>query len=109
MRAQSEIPSQREDRSRHPQGLEPMNITIGNKPPKGICGSGLLIIVATLFEHGIIDQQGKFNRGLKTPRIRQGRSGYEYVLAWKDEIQGESDIVINEADIDNFNGILLDK
>lgn len=91
-----------EDFSLNPQSLEPMNITIGNKSPKGICGSGLLIIVATLFEHGIIDQQGKFNRGLKTPRIRQGRSGYEYVLAWKDEIRGESDIVINEADIDNF-------
>ncbi len=91
-----------EDFSLNPQSLEPMNITIGNKSPKGICGSGLLIIVATLFEHGIIDQRGKFNRGLKTPRIRQGRSGYEYVLAWKDEIRGESDIVINEADIDNF-------
>ncbi|MGB9498118.1 MAG: ASKHA domain-containing protein [Dissulfuribacterales bacterium] len=91
-----------EDFSINPRTFEPMNITIGNKPPGGICGSGLLIIVATLFEHGVIDPRGKFNRDLRTPRIRQGKSGYEYVLAWKDEIRGESDIVINEADIDNF-------
>jgi uncharacterized 2Fe-2S/4Fe-4S cluster protein (DUF4445 family) len=91
-----------EDFSLNPQTLEPMNLTIGNKAPKGICGSGLIIIVATLFEHGIIDQRGKFLRNIDTPRIREGANGFEYVLAWKDEVGGGSDIVINEVDIDNF-------
>jgi uncharacterized 2Fe-2S/4Fe-4S cluster protein (DUF4445 family) len=91
-----------EDFSLNPATFEPMNITIGNKPPIGICGSGLLVIVATLFEYGVIDRQGKFNRELDTPRIREGRSGYEYVLSWKDEAGDDSDIVINEVDIDNF-------
>ena len=91
-----------EDFSINPATYEPMNIAIGNKPPIGICGSGLLVIVATLFEFGVIDRQGKFNRELDTDRIREGRSGYEYVLTWEEEAGGDSDIVINEVDIENF-------
>jgi uncharacterized 2Fe-2S/4Fe-4S cluster protein (DUF4445 family) len=89
------------DFSLNPETLEPMNVTEGSKAPLGICGSGLLIIVATLFEHGVLNQSGKFNE-LDTPRIREGRSGLEYVLAWKDECAADHDIVINEVDIDNF-------
>jgi uncharacterized 2Fe-2S/4Fe-4S cluster protein (DUF4445 family) len=91
-----------EDFSLNPATYEPMNITLNNKPPIGICGSGLLVIVATLFEYGVIDRQGKFNRDLDTERIREGRSGYEYVLTWEEEAGGDSDIVINEVDIENF-------
>jgi len=90
------------DFSINPITCEPMNITIGNRPPTGICGSGLLVIVATLFENHIIDHRGKFNRALDTNRIRAGRNGYEYVLAWQDEAGGDVDIVINEVDIENF-------
>jgi len=91
-----------EDFSLNPQTLEPMNITLGNKPPVGICGSGLLAIIATLFEHGVVGRGGKFRRDLGTGRIREGRSGYEYVLVWKEEAGVEHDIVINEVDIENF-------
>ncbi len=91
-----------EDFSINPVTFEPMNFTIGNKPPVGICGSGLLIIVATLFENGVIDQRGKFNRDLPTKRVRKGVNGWEYVLAWKEESGNDTDITINEVDIDNF-------
>lgn len=91
-----------EDFDLNPVSLEPMNLTIGNKPPIGICGSGLLILVATLFEHGVIEPDGRFNPSLQTPRIRKGKNGVEYVLVWKEEIKGESDISINEVDIQNF-------
>ena len=90
------------DFSIHPNTYEPMNATIGKKAPTGICGSGLLVIVATLFEHGVLDPQGKFNRQLHTNRIRQGKSGYEFVLAWQDESGIDSDITISEVDIENF-------
>ncbi len=89
------------DFSLNPETLEPMNVTEGDKAPLGICGSGLLIIVATLFEHGVLNQSGKFN-DIDSPRIRAGRSGKEYVLAWKDECAADHDIVLNEVDIDNF-------
>lgn len=90
-----------EDFSLHPETLEPMNLTIGNKPPLGICGSGLLIIIGTLFENGVINPNGKFNP-IDNPRIRQGKNGFEYVLAWREEAGDEQDIVINEVDIENF-------
>lgn len=91
-----------EDFSINPETLEPMNITIGSKPPLGICGSGLLVIVARLLESGVVDRSGKFNRNIASPRIREGRSGYEFVLAWREESGTDQDIVINEVDIENF-------
>jgi len=91
-----------EDFSMDPITLEPMNITIGNVRPKGICGSGLITIVATMFEMGVIDNRGKFDRDLNTPRIRKTENIYEYVLAWADETQIDRDIVLTEPDIDNL-------
>ena len=91
-----------EDFSIDPLTLEPMNITIGNIRPKGICGSGLINIVATMFELGIIDNLGRFNRSLHTDRIRENDGVYEYVLARADVIRIDRDIVITEADLDNL-------
>jgi len=91
-----------EDFSVDPNTLEPMIITVGNVGPKGICGSGLIIIVATLFEMDIINNSGKYDRDLDTPRIREDGGIYEYVLAWKDETQIDRDVVLTEPDIDNL-------
>ncbi|MFH0838888.1 MAG: ASKHA domain-containing protein [Candidatus Omnitrophota bacterium] len=76
--------------------------TIGNEKPRGICGSGYIDILAELFTRGIIDRNGKFNRSLKTERLRQGESGYEFVIAKKEDSHSSRDIVITEADIENL-------
>jgi uncharacterized 2Fe-2S/4Fe-4S cluster protein (DUF4445 family) len=91
-----------EDFSIDPVTFEPMNITIGNVRPKGICGSGLIIMAAIMFEMGIINNLGKFDRDLDTPRIREDNGIYEYVLAWRDETQIDRDITLTEIDIENF-------
>jgi uncharacterized 2Fe-2S/4Fe-4S cluster protein (DUF4445 family) len=91
-----------EDFSIDPLTYEPMNITIGNIRPQGICGSGLITIVATLFEQGVINNNGKFNRDLNTPRIREVEDVWEYVLAWKDETSIDRDIVLTEPDLNNL-------
>jgi uncharacterized 2Fe-2S/4Fe-4S cluster protein (DUF4445 family) len=92
-----------EDFSIDPITLEPMNITIGNVRPKGICGSGLIIMAGIMFETGIINNLGKFDRDLDTPRIREDDNGiYEYVLAWRDETQIDRDITLTEIDIENL-------
>jgi uncharacterized 2Fe-2S/4Fe-4S cluster protein (DUF4445 family) len=91
-----------EDFSIDPLTCEPMLITIGNVRPKGICGSGLITMVADMFEAGIINNLGKFNRDLKTDRIRQEDGVYEYVLAWKDETQIDRDVTLTEIDIENL-------
>lgn len=91
-----------EDFSMDPITCEPMNITIGNVRPKGICGSGLITMVATLFEMGVIDNSGKFNRDLDTSRIRESQGVWEYVLARKEVSGIDRDVVLTEIDIDNL-------
>ncbi len=91
-----------EDFSVDPVTLEPMNLTIGQKKPIGICGSGLITMVAVMFETGIIDNRGKFNQDLKTSRIREQDGIWEYVLAWAEETDIGRDVVLQEPDIDNL-------
>ena len=91
-----------EDFDINSSNFEPVINTIGGTKPKGICGSGLINIVAGLLEVGVIGQNGKFNTNLRTKRIRKGSDGYEYVLAWAPETQIGKDIVITEVDIDNL-------
>jgi uncharacterized 2Fe-2S/4Fe-4S cluster protein (DUF4445 family) len=91
-----------EDFSIDPITLEPMLLTIGGKKPMGICGSGLITMVAVLFEMGIIDNQGKFNRDLDTARIRDNNGIYEFVLAWAEETSIDRDVALQEPDIDNL-------
>jgi uncharacterized 2Fe-2S/4Fe-4S cluster protein (DUF4445 family) len=86
----------------NPSTYEPMILTIGRAKPSGLCGSGLIDAVAELFEAGVIDQGGKFNRDLPTPRVREGESGWEYVLGYAAESQIGRDIVLTEADLDNL-------
>lgn len=91
-----------EDFSMNPVTFEPMVFTIGDVRPKGVCGSGLITMAAVLFETGVINNRGKFNRDLDTPRIRKNNDVWEYVVAWKDETQLERDISITEPDLDNL-------
>lgn len=91
-----------EDFSIDPLTYEPMLLTIGSVRPKGICGSGLITTVAVLFETGVIDNQGKYDRGLDTRRIRERDGVWEYVLAWRDETQIDRDIALSEIDIENL-------
>ncbi|MES0363578.1 MAG: ASKHA domain-containing protein [Desulfobacteria bacterium] len=86
----------------NPVTLEPMVITVGRKGPRGICGSGLISVLAELLSACVIDRNGKFVRHLSSDRIRQGRFGYEYVLAWAEDSGTGHDIVINEVDIENL-------
>ncbi len=91
-----------EDFSIDPVSFEPMIFTIGDVRPKGICGSGLITMTAVMFEMGLINNNGKFNRELDTPRIRKRDDVWEYVLAWKDDTQIDRDIALTEPDIDNL-------
>lgn len=85
-----------------PRSFEPMILTIGAKKPKGICGSGIIALMANLFLSGLVDRSGKYRRDLDHPRLREGRDGWEYVLVWGKDSAGGEDIVFTEADIDNL-------
>ncbi len=91
-----------EEVSVNPQTVEPMFVTIGMVKPKGICGSGLINLLAVLMEGNILAPNGRFREDLDTPRIRECEEGREYVLAWAEETAGGKDLTISEVDIDNL-------
>ncbi len=84
------------------QTLEPTIRTIGNAQPRGLCGSGLIALLAEMFLTGVVDKGGHFNTHLPTKRIREGENGLEYVLAWDDETWHGKAIAITHVDIDNL-------
>ncbi len=87
----------------HSDTLEPTYRVIGREgeKPKGICGSGLLSVLAEMFVTGVVDKAGNLQLG-RSPRIRDGQHGPEYVLAWGQECAHGHDIVISKVDIDNL-------
>ncbi len=73
--------------------------TIDEEKARGICGSGIIDVVAEMLRTGVIDMSGKIVlQGHK--RIRNGEGGKEFVLAFKEETAtGKEDIVITQDDI----------
>ncbi len=85
---------------------------IGDAPPIGICGSGLIDLLAELFVNGILDKKGHIQR-VSNPRVRRGEEGMEYVVAWSQETasvddgpgapsRDVGDILITDDDIQNI-------
>ena len=86
----------------HSETYEPSWRVIGNVKPKGICGSGLISLLAELFITGVIDKGGHYNTHLQCPRVRQSEHGWEYVVAWGSETAHGHDITLTRVDIDNL-------
>ncbi len=82
----------------NPQTFVPSLSVIGNSSPIGICGSGMIDAITEMFLTGVIDQKGKFIRGLTTKRIRDGFEGPEFLIS-SDEGR---DILLTEVDIENI-------
>ena len=83
--------------------MEPSYHLIGEEgqKPIGICGSGIIDVIAELFRCGIINPKGKFIR--EGRRIRHDKYGMgSYVLAFEEEADSVRDVEITEVDIDNF-------
>lgn len=74
---------------------------IGNRNPRGICGSGLLDSISALLCSGAINKSGKFVRGA-TPRVRESEEGLEFLLVEGPKSATGGDIVITQADISNL-------
>jgi len=81
---------------------EPTLRIIGDDKPRGLCGSGLISLLAEMFLTGVIDKGGHLNQHLDTKRIRQRQNGPEYVVAWAAETWHGRDITITHVDIDNL-------
>lgn len=76
--------------------------TIRRKPARGICGSGLINAVASLFLAGLIEPNAKVNLSAPTPLVRQGLQGPEILIAPAERTESGKDIVLTEADLNNL-------
>ena len=76
--------------------------TIGNAPPRGICGSGLIDCIYELGKSGIIGPDGKFHRKRQDPRLEIVDNIPQYIIAFPDETESGTAVFIAEPDIDNL-------
>jgi uncharacterized 2Fe-2S/4Fe-4S cluster protein (DUF4445 family) len=92
-----------------PVSLEPDFKVIGEdkwqsevrkKSARGICGSGIIDVIAEMYKTGIIGTDGSFNKRIISDRIRKDEKGrMEYVLVWKEETYTGKDICIAQKDV----------
>jgi uncharacterized 2Fe-2S/4Fe-4S cluster protein (DUF4445 family) len=68
---------------------------------KGICGSGILDVLAELYRSGVVLKSGRFNPAQKSNRFRKNNENNqpEFVIAWSDETSIAKDVVITQKDI----------
>ena len=70
---------------------------------KGICGSGILDLLAELYRSGVIAKSGVFNKkaleGHPRFRVNPDNKQPEFVLAWAEESSIDKDIVVTQKDI----------
>jgi uncharacterized 2Fe-2S/4Fe-4S cluster protein (DUF4445 family) len=70
---------------------------------KGICGSGILDLLAELYRAGVVAKSGVFNKkALKEHprfRINPDTKQPEFVLAWAEESSIDKDIVVTQKDV----------
>ncbi len=89
--------------------MEPTVKVIGNTPPSGICGSGMISALAEMLTTGIVDKAGHILKAVSSQqsavhssRIKRGEHGYEYVLCWATDSGTGENIVLTEVDINNL-------
>ena len=74
---------------------------LGEGEAKGLCGSGIIDVIAELYRTSIISSKGQFVREGK--RVAHDEHGMgRYILATKDESETGREISITEVDIDSF-------
>ena len=71
--------------------------TIDDAPPVGICGSGIIDMVAQLYISGVADASGRMRPG--HPRVRERNGQLEFVLASEEERRGLSAVVFTQHDV----------
>ncbi|NPA95515.1 MAG: ATP-binding protein [Thermodesulfobacteria bacterium] len=76
--------------------------TIGDEPPKGLCGSGIIDLLAAMFEAGLVDQTGKLMTDRDPSRMRKIDHEWAYVVVPESETAHGKPIYISQSDIKNL-------
>lgn len=70
---------------------------IGDEPPVGLCGSGILDAIAQLRLAGVIDRRGAMDK--ENPLVRAGENGPEVVIAPASATRHKRDITLSRKDV----------
>lgn len=76
--------------------------TIEDAPPLGICGSGLIDLVAQLFLSGMIDMRGRFVTDQCGERLKSVGGMNQLVVVHSDDSANGNDLTISQSDIDTL-------
>lgn len=82
--------------------LEPSYHVLGGGRAAGICGSGLIDLIAEMFMAGLLTVQGKIDRELRSPRILDSPDGPAYVLVPAADTVDGRELMITELEIGIF-------
>ncbi|MFH1350451.1 MAG: ASKHA domain-containing protein [Pseudomonadota bacterium] len=74
--------------------------TIENRRPVGICGSGLIDLVAQLFLSGMIDLRGKYVEGRCGTRLREFDGIRHLVVVFSPDSATGEELTLSQAEID---------
>ncbi|MFH1985156.1 MAG: ASKHA domain-containing protein [Pseudomonadota bacterium] len=85
-----------------PATLAPIIQTVGDDSPRGICGSGMIDLIAELLNTGIVDRQGQFQEHPDNARIIRFGDEPAYVLAFAADSAMNEDIVFTQSDLKNL-------
>jgi uncharacterized 2Fe-2S/4Fe-4S cluster protein (DUF4445 family) len=81
-----------------PSTLKASIQTIDDLYPLGLCGSGIVDLIAEMLKVGILNRNGTIQSGDNSPRIRLNQQNTrEYII--KDGAKGSSEILITQKDI----------
>lgn len=83
-----------------PQTGELTYSTIDGQPAKGICGSGIIDLVAALYLSQIIDLRGKFKKKSGNARLFEDEEGLHYTVVPAAEAADGRAVVLGQVDLD---------
>jgi len=76
---------------------------IGGGRPTGLCGSGLIDLVAEMMRNGgCLERNGMLTADHESQRVRDGEDGLEFVVVPASQTGTGKDIVVTQADLQNF-------
>ncbi len=85
-----------------PETLKVSYSTIDGSPPRGMCGSAIIDLLAGMFVAGLVDPTGKLVRNRDPGRMREINGEPAYVVASEDETGTGRPVYISQSDIKNL-------
>jgi uncharacterized 2Fe-2S/4Fe-4S cluster protein (DUF4445 family) len=83
------------------QGERVLIKTVEDMPPVGLCGSGILDLVAQMRRAGMVNSRGVMNLAHGNPRAHSGSHGVEFVVVAPNEYDG-TEITFSRSDVNEI-------